>query len=109
MEDRGVVAANRRKEKVEDLVVRRREVDVAAPDPVRARILEVVDHPGRLRVVDDHEVVVLFELARVQLLVAPEDLPLLFGQTLWVSLERVMDRLRDIPELLGPMDDPPLV
>ena len=81
---------------------------MAAPDPVRARILEVVDHPGRLRVVDDHEVVVIFELARVQLLIAPEDLPLLLGQPLRISLERVVDRLRDIPELLGPMDDPPL-
>ena len=81
---------------------------MAAPDPVRARVFEVVDHPGGLRVVDDDEVVVVLELARVQLLVAPEDLPLLLGQALRVSLKRVVDRLRDVPELLGALDDPPL-
>ena len=79
-----------------------------APDPMRARVLEVVDHPGGLWVVDDDEVVVVLELARVQLLVAPEDLALLFGQALRIALKRVVDRLRDVPELFGALDDPPL-
>ena len=64
---------------VEHVRVRRREVDVPAPDPVRLRLREVVDHAERLRVVDDDEVVVVVELARVQLLVAPEDLLVRLG------------------------------
>ena len=68
----------------------------------------MVDHPHRLRVVHDHEVVVVRELARVQLLVAPEDLLLRLAEALRVSLQRVVDRLRDVEELLGAPDDPPL-
>ena len=37
MEDRGVVAPERRQQEVEHVGVRRREVDVPAPDPFRAR------------------------------------------------------------------------
>ena len=57
---------------------------------------------------DDDEVVVVLELGRVQLLIAAEDVALLFGQPLRVSLERVVDRLRDVPELVAALDDPPL-
>ena len=74
VEDRRVVARDRREQELEHLRVRRGEVDVPAPDPVRLRLREVVDEAERLRVVDDHEVVVVLELARVQLLVAAEDL-----------------------------------
>ena len=69
---------------------------------------EVVDHPDGLRVVDDDEVVVVLELLRIQLLVAPEDLALLLVEPLRISLERVVDRLRDVVELLRAADDPPL-
>jgi hypothetical protein len=44
------------KEELEDLLIRRREIDVAAPDPVSAARPRVVDHAGRLWVVDDDEV-----------------------------------------------------
>ena len=47
VEDGGVVEAERRQEEVEHLRVRRRKVDVAAPDPVVGVIARVLDHPGR--------------------------------------------------------------
>src|SRR6185437_6545624 len=37
-----------------------------------------------------------------------KDVALLLGQSLRVSLERVVDRLRDVPELVTALDDPPL-
>ena len=68
----------------------------------------MLDHGRRLRVVHDHEVVVVLELLRVQRVVAAEDL-LLFGrQSLRIALHRVVDRLRDPEELVGAGDDPPL-
>ena len=109
VEDRRVVAPDRRQQEVEHLLVRRREVDVAAPDPVRARRREVVDHRRRLRVVDDHEVVLVrSNSCGVQLVVAPEDLLLLVVEAVRVALERVVDRLRDVEELVRAADDPPL-
>jgi hypothetical protein len=58
----------------------------------------VLNHPDRLRVVDDHEVVVVLELLRVDSLVAAEDL-LLFGvQPVRVALDRVVDLLGDVAE-----------
>ena len=62
VEDGRVVARDRRQQEVEHLLVRRREVDVAAPDPARVGAGEVVAHRRRLRVVDDDEVVFAFEL-----------------------------------------------
>ena len=57
---------------------------------------------------DDDEVVVVLELRRVQLLIPAEDVALLFGQSLRVPLKGVVDRLRDVPELVAALDDPPL-
>ena len=68
----------------------------------------MVDHAGRLGVVDDHEVVIVLEFLRVQFLVAPVDLALLRGQALRIPLQAVVDCLRDVPELLATLDDPPL-
>ena len=59
VEDRGVVTADRRQQHVEDIPVRRRKVDVAAPHPFRVRAGEVIDHRDRLRVVHDHDVVLV--------------------------------------------------
>ena len=109
VEDRGVVPLDRGEQHVEHVPVRRREVDVPAPHPFCGAALEVVDHPHRLRVVHDHEVVVVrVELLRVQGLVGDEDPFLLLGQPLRVPLQRVVDRLRDVEELVGAADDPPL-
>jgi hypothetical protein len=108
VEDRRVIAANRRQHEIEDLLVRRREVDVAAPDPARLGPREVVDHPDGLGIVNDDEVVVVLEFGCVELLIAPEDLALFLVEPLRVPLQGVMDRLRDVVELLGAGDDAPL-
>src|SRR5712691_3736937 len=79
-----------------------------SPHPPRARFRETVDHPERLRVVDDDEVVVVLELLCVQLLIPAVDLLLLVVEPLRVSLQCVVDRLRDVVELLGAANDPPL-
>ena len=81
---------------------------MAAPDPVRGAVGEVLDHPGRLRVVDEHVVVLVRELLRVQRLEAAVDLLLRRRQPDLVALERVVDRLRRGEELLRAGDDPPL-
>ncbi len=71
-------------------------------------VREVVAHRRRLRVVDDDEVVLALEPRGVELVVAPVDLLLLLAQALRVALERVVDRLRHIEELVRAVDDPPL-
>jgi len=59
--------------------------------------------------VDDHVVILVDrELLGVHRVVALEDLALLTGQPLRVALESVVDRLRDVEELLLAVDDPPL-
>ena len=109
VEDRRVVALDRRQQHVEDLLVRGREVDVAAPDPPRAPLREGVDHRDGLRVVDDHVVVVrLRELARVLRVEAGEDRLVLLAQRALRALQAVVDRLRDLEELVLAVDDPPL-
>ena len=68
-----------------------------------------VDHRDRLRVVDDHEVVVVLrELRRVLRVEAGEDRLLLRGQRARRALQAVVDRLRDVEELVLAVDDPPL-
>ena len=67
-----------------------------------------VDQLRRLRVVDDDVVVLVLELLRVERVVAVERLLLLRRQTERVTLERVVDRLRDREELVLAVDDPPL-
>ena len=56
---------------------------------------------------DDDVVVVVLELPRVQLLVAGEDRALLVVEAARITLQRVVDRLRDVEEVLGAADDPP--
>ena len=108
MEDHRVVGAQPGKQELEDVLVRRGEIDVAAPDPVAAVGAGMVDHTGGLRVVDDHVVEGIGERLRVPEVVAPEDLLLVLGERTGRSLETVVDRLRDVEELLLPVDDPPL-
>ncbi len=69
MEDRRVVTPNGRKQKVKDIVVRRREVDVSAPRPLRSAAAEMVDDADGLRIVNHDEVVLIdLDFARIQLL-----------------------------------------
>ncbi len=108
VEQRRRVALDVRQQPLHRLRVRRRDVDVAAPDPA-ARLLrhERVDR-GRLRVVDDAEVPAARELARVHLVVLRPGRPLLLGEVLRVALEGVVHDLRGVEELLAPVDHLPL-
>jgi hypothetical protein len=108
VEDRGVVALERRRQEREHVGIRRREVDVTTPDPAGGRVREVVDHGRRLRIVDDDVVVVVLEEVRVQRVVAVEELLLLLREPVRVALERVVDRLGDREELVVALDDSPL-
>ena len=93
--------------------VRLGEVDVAAPDP---RGVRVVDGPParevaqrrRLRVVDDDEVPLAFELERVRQ--HPLEVGVLHrrGPLDVGALEPVVDRLRDLEELVAAPDHLPL-
>ena len=108
VEDRGVVAADRRKQNIEDVRVGRREIDVPSPDPLRTAFGKVIDHCHRLRVVNDHEVVVVRRKETgVLLVVAVEDLDLSRRERTRIALKPVVDRLRDIEELFGTPDHPP--
>jgi hypothetical protein len=107
VKDRGVVATEPRKKKAEDIPVGRREVDVATPDPAFPRLTGVLDHGGRLRVVDDDEVELVGERLCVLPVVAPKSLLLILRQAARVSLEAVVDRLRHVEELVLPVDDAP--
>ena len=82
--------------------VRRREVDVAAPDPLRAPVGKRVDHRNRLRVVDDHEVVVVLrELApRSRALYRAKIACSSSVSEPRVALQSVVDRLRHVEELV---------
>src|SRR5919109_2345409 len=109
VEDRRVVPGDQRQQELEDVLVRRREIDVAAPDPLSRGVGGVVDHRHRLGVVDDHEVVVrVVEVGGVRAVVFVEDLLLLLGQPLRIPLQRVVDRLRDVEELVLSLDDQPV-
>ena len=81
---------------------------MAAPDPAARAVGQVAAHRRRLGIVHDHVVVVAVELGGVQLVVAVEDLPVLVGQPVRVALERVVEQLRDVEELLAPEDDLPV-
>jgi len=81
---------------------------VAPPDPVAAARPAVVEDRRGLRVVDDHEVPGAVERLRVRAVVAAEDLLLLLGQRDVRALERVVDRLRHVEELVLAVDHLPL-
>ena len=68
----------------------------------------MISHRGGLWVVDDDEVVLALQPGRVELVVAPVNLLLLLAQALRIALERVVNRLRHIEELVRAVDDPPL-
>jgi len=68
----------------------------------------VVDHAYRLRIVDDDHVVVrVVDLRCVKLVVATEDLAILFRKAAAIALKRIVDGLRNVEELLLALDDSP--
>jgi hypothetical protein len=84
------------------------EVDVAAPDPVLGVIGRVVPHPDRLRVVDDDHVPLAVEAVRVHLVVVVEQLPLVGSERVRVALQRVVEELGRVEELLSAHDHLPV-
>ena len=73
---------------------------MAAPDPVAAPVSRSPEQPDRLRVVDDHDVPIALQTLGVQLVVAIEERPLLVGQRPLIALQRVVQQLGRIEELL---------
>ena len=108
VEHRQVVRLEHRQQEVEHLLVGRREVDVAAPDPLRAVLRGVHPEGRRLGVVDHHEVVVVREAADVHQVVAIEDRLVRVGQRPRVALQRVVHLLRDVEELVAAVHDLPV-
>ena len=78
-----------------------------AADPVLCEAASVLDDRERLRIVDDDEVELVVERRRVERVVAAEDLLLGIRQAARVALERVVDRLRDLEELVLSENHPP--
>ena len=110
MEDAGVVAGQPGRDELEHLGVGRRQVDVAAPHPARLAASDVLAHRQRLGVVDDDHVplVGVGQGVGVQLVVDLEDRLLVIGDALLVALQRVVDRLGDVVELVAALDHAPL-
>jgi hypothetical protein len=106
--DRLVVLAQQRQQAPEGLLVRRREVDVTAPDPVPGVVGGTGAKRCGLGVVDDDHVPVVIEALGVHRVVGLEDLPLLVGDRLRVALERVVHQLGDVEELLPAEDHAPV-
>ena len=108
VEHRQVVGLEHRQQEVEHLRVGRGEVDVAAPDPLRPVLGRVHPEGGRLRVVDDHEVVVVREAAHVHEVVPLEHRLVGVAQRARVPLERVVHLLGDVEELVAAEHDLPV-
>ena len=90
------------------LGVRRREVDVAAPDPVAGALGRVRAGGagcGSWTMIASQS---SSRLLRVHRVVGLEHLPLLVGDRLLVALERVVHQLGDVEELLAPEDHVPV-
>ena len=99
--DRGVVLADEGHQVLDRVGVRRREVDVAAPDPGSSLVGNVPADRCGLGIVDDYHVPSARDLRRVELVVALEDLPLLVREGVRVALQRVVEALRGVVELLA--------
>ena len=108
MPDAGVVFLDHRQQPFDRRRVGRREVDVAAPDPALALGEGAAAQADRLRVVDDHRVPLAFQAVGVELVDLVEQLPLLVAQGLLGSLQRVVEELGRVEELLLAEDHVPV-
>ena len=88
--------------------VRLGEVDVAAPDPVAALLRGAAAQADRLRVVDDDRVPLALQALGVDRVDLVEDLPLLVAQRLLGALQRVVEELGRVEELLLAEDHVPV-
>ena len=106
--DARVVLLDQRQQAGDRRRVRGREVDVAAPDPVAALLQRAAAQADRLRVVDDHHVPLALQALGVDLVDLVEDLPLLVAQRLLGPLQRVVEELGRVEELLLAEDHVPV-
>ena len=80
------------------------------PDPLALAtrgVLEHLEHRGRLRVVDHDDVVVVGQLGGVRVHPLPVGLAHLVVQMRLGALQRVVHRLGDVEEPVGPLDHDP--
>jgi hypothetical protein len=106
-EERRVVAAHPLLEKRPDATVRMRRIDVAPPDDRALRVARPTGaaaeegHRRRLRIVDDDEIAVEIDLARVGLVPADEDVVVLWRELEPQRLERSVREHAQRRELLA--------
>ncbi len=109
-EDRGVEPVHDRFEEIPDGAIRRRQVDVAPPDPSAlplALVLEHRQHGRRLGVVDQDDVEFPGELRRVRSDPLPVRRLHLVLDLCLGALQRVVHGLRDREERVGSLDQRP--
>ena len=106
--DGGVVLLDHRQQAGDRRRVGLGEVDVAAPDPVAALLLGAAAQPDRLRVVDDDRVPLALQALGVDLVDFVEELPLLVAERLLGALQRVVEELGRVEELLLAEDHVPV-
>ena len=95
-------------QEIPDLAVRIGEVDVAAPDPFSAVALFRADERGRLRIVDDKNVLHELHTLAVLLVVHQEDIEDLLGGVVIAAMQSVVEPLRDFEKVVAAGDDLPL-
>ena len=107
-EDRSVVFGQERAQEAPDDVVRVGGVDVRAPDPARASLAGEPEQRGRLRIVDEDEVVAGVEAGGVR--ARRREVPRLVcvAELDGRPLQAVVDRLRHLEERLVAADDAPV-
>ena len=107
-EDRSVVFGQERAQEAPDDVVRVGGVDVRAPNPARASLAGEPEQGGRLRIVDEDEVVAGVEAGGVR--PRRREVPRLVSvaQIDGRPLQAVVDRLRHLEERLVAADDAPV-
>ena len=87
--------------------MRIREIDVAAPYPLAAITFFRSDEPGRLRIVNDEQVLDELHALPVLLVVHQEDVEDLFGRMIVAAMQRVVKALGHFKEVVAAGDDLP--
>src|SRR5438874_9397892 len=84
------------------------KIDVAAPNPLPAITLFGTDEPRRLRIVDDEQVFDELHTLAVLLVVHQEDIEDLFRGVVIAAVQRIVEALSDLEEIVAAGDDLPL-
>ena len=83
------------------------EIYVAAPDPAAALLRFGADQAGGLRIMDHEQVFSKLHALAVLLIVRHEDVSDLLGQVVVAAVQRVMEALGDLIEVIAAGDDVP--